>query len=89
MEVILCPRCEGQAYDVDNCAVCDSLGVLNGDGLALTSQQVREVLKWLKAWQVNFPKYVSQGEPVMPSRYWPYDVRPYVGSSSRPQGLTG
>lgn len=73
MELVLCPRCDGQAYDLDGCDVCNALGVLDGDEQALTTANVRELLSWLKAWQVNFSGHVTPGEPVVPSRYWPAD----------------
>jgi hypothetical protein len=34
-DLIACPRCEGQRYDVGNCGVCENVGWLDDRGLAL------------------------------------------------------
>lgn len=33
--LIVCPRCEGQRFDVDACGLCGNVGWLNEDGDAL------------------------------------------------------
>lgn len=35
-DLIVCPRCEGQRYDIGNCGVCENVGWLDECGLALT-----------------------------------------------------
>jgi hypothetical protein len=37
--VIVCPRCEGQRYDVDSCGLCANTGYLAEDGGRLSYAQ--------------------------------------------------